>query len=226
MPSSQHWQQVYEEHAPDEVSWFEPIPERSLRLIDASGLPRDASILDVGGGASALANGLLSVGYRDITVADLSAAALEQARQALGRQAADVDWVIADVREHDFGRQFDLWHDRALFHFMVERSDREAYLSAVRRTLRPGGYLIIAGFGPDGPARCSGLPVSRYSPDDLSAELGGEFNRLSDELVAHRTPSGNQQQFLYAHFRRKERLMRSRPPEAAGRIRAKPEPRR
>lgn len=203
MDAARHWQQVYEERAPDQVSWFEATPERSLALIGATGLPRDAAILDVGGGASALARELLRAGYKDITVADLSAAALEQARKDVGSRATEIDWVTADVREHGFGRQFDLWHDRAVFHFMVEPSDREAYLGTLSRTLRPGGSLIIATFGPEGPTKCSGLPVRRYSADDLSAELWAEFEREDDELVGHQTPSGNQQQFLYARFRRK-----------------------
>lgn len=202
MDAERHWQQVYEEREPDQVSWFEAIPERSLALIGATGLPKDAGIVDVGGGASALARELLRAGYNDITVVDLSAVALEQAREDVGDRATDIDWVTTDVREHDFGRQFDLWHDRAAFHFMVEPSDRKAYLGTLGRALRPGGRLIIATFGPEGPTQCSGLPVTRYSADDLSAWLGAEFEREADELVAHETPSGNQQQFLYARFRR------------------------
>jgi SAM-dependent methyltransferase len=203
MDAERHWQQVFEEHAPDQVSWFEATPERSLALIGATGLPKDAGIVDVGGGASALAGELLRAGYTDITVVDLSAAALEQAREDVGDQAMDIDWVTADIRQHNLGRQFDLWHDRAVFHFMVEPSDREAYLGALGRALRPGGSLILATFGPEGPTQCSGLPVRRYGPDDLSVWLGAEFEREDDELVVHETPSGNQQQFLYARFHRK-----------------------
>ena len=203
MDAERHWQQVYEEREPDQVSWFEATPERSLALIEATGLPKEAGIVDVGGGASALAGELLHAGYSDITVAEISTVALERAQTAVGDRAQEIDWVTADVREHDFGRQFDLWHDRAVFHFMVEPADREAYLSTLGRALRPGGHLIIATFGPEGPTQCSGLPVRRYSADDLSAWLGAEFEREDDELVAHETPSGNQQQFLYARFRRK-----------------------
>ena len=203
MDAERHWQQVYEARAPDQVSWFEATPERSLALIGATGLPKDAGIVDVGGGASALAGELLRAGYTDITVIDLSAAALEQARKDIGGRAQEIDWVTDDVRVHDFGRQFDLWHDRALFHFMVEPSDREAYLATLGRALRPAGHLIIATFGPEGPTQCSGLAVRRYSADDLSAWLGAEFECEDDELVAHETPSGNRQQFLNARFRRK-----------------------
>ena len=203
MDAEHHWQQVYEEREPDQVSWFEATPERSLALIEATGLPKEAGIVDVGGGASALAGELLHAGYSDITVAEISTVALERAQTAVGDRAQEIDWVTADVREHDFGRQFDLWHDRAVFHFMVEPADREAYLSTLGRALRPGGHLIIATFGPEGPTQCSGLPVRRYSADDLSTWLGAEFECEDDELVAHETPSGNQQQFLYARFRHK-----------------------
>lgn len=202
--SGDHWDQVYEQRPPDEASWFEQVPERSLEMIASTGLPKDAGIVDVGGGASNLAGELLSAGYVDITVADLSAAAIDEAQKELDPQAGEITWVVADVLEHDFGRHFDLWHDRAFFHFMVEPSDREAYLRALRRALRRDGHLVIASFGPDGPTQCSGLPVRRYSADDLSAELGAGFERLGDDLVAHHTPSGNQQQFLYAHFHRKK----------------------
>jgi SAM-dependent methyltransferase len=197
-----HWERVYRERVPEELGWYEPSPQRSLALIDEAGLTRDAAILDVGGGASGLAGKLLEAGFRDITVVDLSAAALEKARTELGERAARINWVVADAREYDFGRQFDLWHDRALFHFMVEAPDRDGYLTALKRSLRPGGHLVIATFGPEGPTQCSGLPVSRYGIEELSAGLESEFEPVSSELHLHRTPSGREQQFLSAHFRR------------------------
>jgi SAM-dependent methyltransferase len=204
VPSDSHWQQVYEKRAPDQVSWFEPVPELSLALIEASGLPKDAGLLDAGGGASGLAGELVGAGYSDVTVTDLSGAALEQAQAEIGAGADEIEWVVADIRDHDFGRRFDLWHDRAVFHFMVEETDREAYLAVLGRSLRPGGHLIIATFGPEGPTECSGLPVRRYDADDLAAQLGVEFELLDTRPAAHSTPSGKQQQFLYAHFRRRD----------------------
>lgn len=198
-----HWQRKYEERPPDEVSWYERIPETSLALIAASGVGRDAAILDVGGGASHLSGALLRAGYTEITVADLSTAALDRARSDLGDDADRVAWVEADIRIHDFGRQFDLWHDRAAFHFMVETDDREGYLEVLRRTLRPGGHLILATFGPEGPTRCSGLPVHRYGEAELSDEFGATFDLVSSQEVKHQTPSGAGQQFIYAHFQRK-----------------------
>jgi SAM-dependent methyltransferase len=137
-----------------------------------------------------------------VTVLDVSARALELARADLGEAAAEVNWVEADVRSHDFGRRFDLWHDRGVFHFMVEPADRDAYLAALERTLRPGGHLILATFGPQGPTTCSGLPVHRYDAESLTATLGGEYEVVSSRLAEHRTPSGRSQQLLHAHMRR------------------------
>lgn len=195
-----HWQRAYRERQPREVSWYEQAPEVSLELIEGAELAPSAAILDAGGGASSLAGHLIAAGYTDVTVADLSRAALERAREDLGEAAGEVEWVQADLRDHDFGRRFDLWHDRAVLHFMVEPSDREGYLATLRRSLRSGGHAILAAFGPEGPTRCSGLPVVRYSAAELSALLGGEFELLSSRLQDHRTPLGATQQFVYAHL--------------------------
>jgi SAM-dependent methyltransferase len=197
-----HWERAWTTKAPDEVSWFEPAPTGSLELIALSGVPRDAGIVDVGGGASRLAGELHRRGYTDLTVADISAAALEEARSGLGPEAEAIDWVEADVRNHDFGRAFDLWHDRALLHFMVEPLDRTAYTGTLERSLRPGGFALLATFGPEGPTRCSGLEVRRYAAGDLAALLGSEFEPVDSRLILHNTPSGTEQQFQYALFRR------------------------
>jgi SAM-dependent methyltransferase len=202
--SARHWERIYTEREPQALSWYEPSPRTSLELIADAVLPPSAGIVDVGGGASGLAGALLSAGYSDITVADISGAALARAREALGEASEQIAWVEADVRTHDFGRKFDLWHDRAVFHFMVESDDRNAYLAALRRALRRGGHLILATFGPDGPTTCSGLPVDRYSAAALSARVGEGFELLSSRLVEHRTPSGASQQFLYVHMRAAE----------------------
>lgn len=199
-PKSKHWQHVYETRAPDEVSWFQPVAGRSLSLIADSGLPKDAALLDVGGGASVLAGQLLQAGYRDISVADLSASALQRAQDALGKDAERIAWIEADLRRHRFGRTYDLWHDRAVFHFMVEPTDRRDYLATLAQTLRPRGHLILATFGPAGPTRCSGLPVRRYDADDLSRVLGSAFKLVSEHRETHQTPARSGQQFIYAHF--------------------------
>lgn len=198
------WERTYLEKAPHEVSWFEPVPEASLALIDAAGVPPPASILDVGGGASTLADELLRTGYTNVTVADLSPAALGRARARLGEEASRIEWIEADVRTHEFPRRYGLWHDRALFHFMFSVEDRDAYLANMRRALRPDGYLLVATFGPQGPERCSGLPVRRYGPDELRAILGEDFQLVESRTWAHSTPSGKEQQFHYALLRRSE----------------------
>jgi SAM-dependent methyltransferase len=197
--SSDHWSQVYATRAVDEVSWFESVPRSSLAMIEALKLPLDAPIIDVGGGASGLARELSSRGYSDITVADISTEALARARDVFP-EADRVAWIVADIRDHDFGRQFALWHDRALFHFMVSADDRNAYLATLRRSLAPDGHLILATFGPDGPERCSGLPTVRYSPDSLATTIGAAAELESWHTEDHRTPSGSTQQFLFAHL--------------------------
>lgn len=173
-----------------------------MALIDEAGLSPDAAILDVGGGMSKLASELLRRGYDDVTVADISGEALRRAKADLGKAANRVSWVEADVRSHDFGRRFDLWHDRAVFHFMVEPADRQGYLASLDRSLNPGCDLILATFGPEGPTECSGLPVRRYDAESLQATLGANFELISSRLIEHRTPAGRAQQFLYAHLRR------------------------
>ncbi len=198
-----HWDQVYTTRQPTDVSWYEPEPTHSLALIAASGLPADSSIIDVGGGMSSLGTTLIERGYTDVSVADISAAALERGRTQAGHAGRDITWIEADIRTHDFQRQYHLWHDRAVFHFMAQQHDRDGYLDTLCRSLRPGGHLILATFGPDGPDQCSGLPTARYGAQTLSATLGSDYDLLSSELVKHETPSGAAQQFLYAHLRRR-----------------------
>jgi ubiquinone/menaquinone biosynthesis C-methylase UbiE len=200
-----HWDGVYAQRDPRELSWFEPAPEISLALIEQAGVARDRAIVDIGGGTSGLAAALLAGGYTDITVADISAAALHAAATTLGADAQRVRWVTADVRSHDFGRRYDLWHDRAVFHFMVSTPDRDAYLDTLRRALAPGGDAIFATFGPAGPTRCSGLPTRRYDSLELTRRLGPDFHPEVSRLHEHTTPSGEHQQFLYLLARRDPR---------------------
>jgi SAM-dependent methyltransferase len=205
-----HWERAYTERTADQLSWYEPLPQRSLDLIQATRLDHDARILDVGGGASSLAARLLAMGYADITVADISPAALAHAQSEFGSDVARITWIEADIRSHDFGRWYDLWHDRAVFHFMVDAADRDGYLDVLRKTLRPGGHLILATFGPQGPTHCSGLPVERYGADDIQRILGDDFELISSTLAAHRTPSRRSQQFHYAHLLRRPNASRPR----------------
>ena len=202
MDNKSHWESVYRRTALDRVSWYQADPEPSLRLIRQA-IPVDAALIDVGGGASMLPDSLLSVGYHRITVLDLSSAALAAARTRLGRRAARVTWVEGDVLETTFPHGgFDLWHDRAVFHFLTNAPDRLRYVDQLRRALAPDGHVVIATFAPDGPTHCSGLEVARYSPEELHAELGPEFRIVSSLRHEHHTPGGQTQAFTYCLFRR------------------------
>lgn len=194
-----HWERIYGEKRPDEVSWFEPTPSISLELIEEAAIGRDAPVIDVGGGASRLAGELLDRGYTDITVADISGRSLALAKAERGESADRITWIEADVLGDDLGRRFALWHDRAVLHFMVDRGDRDAYLSALRRSLTPDGQLVVATFGPEAPPTCSGLAVHRYAADQL-AELLPDFELASSRYELHHTPGGKEQQFVYARF--------------------------
>ncbi len=200
-----HWRDVYERREPQQVSWYEPSPETSLAWIARAELAPDAAILDAGGGTSALAGDLVRSGHTDVTVADISASAIERAKAELGPLAERVTWLQADLRTHAFDRAYDLWHDRAVFHFMVEDTDRDRYIAVMRAAIGPGGHLILATFGPDGPTECSNLPVRRYGAEELAASLSEGFRLVASQSAEHRTPSGSVQQFLYAHFQRSER---------------------
>jgi SAM-dependent methyltransferase len=198
-----HWEQLYQEQKPEQLSWYQRTPGFSLALIEEASLRLDAAILDVGGGTSRLAGHLVAAGYTDVTVADISEVALERARDDLGAAGTRVTWVQADVRFHDFARCFDLWHDRAVFHFLIKAADRDRYVNVLRRTLRPGGHAILATFSPDGPTHCSGLPVARYRAEELLRIVGADFELVSSRLDLHRTPSGRIQPFTYALLREK-----------------------
>lgn len=199
----EHWEAVWGKRSEQETSWFEPSPARSLAFIEASGVARSEPVIDVGGGASRLVDELLARGHDDVTVLDISDAALEQARQRLGPRADSVTWLCADVTSLRLERPVALWHDRAVLHFLVEEEARERYVAALVSGLRPGGHAVLATFAPDGPERCSGLLVRRYDEDGLSALLGSEFELLRSERHAHVTPAGAEQRFVYTLFRRR-----------------------
>ena len=203
MQTKDHWEKVYTTRATDAVSWFQPHADTSVGLIKATGAALDASIIDVGGGASTLVDDLLALGYTNLTVLDLSATALAAARQRLGGKASRVRWIEADITRANLPeREFDIWHDRAVFHFLTSPEERAAYVQAVFRAVKPGGHVIVATFAEDGPNQCSGLPVMRYRPDELHAEFGEAFALLKHEKEEHHTPSGTVQQFLYCYCRR------------------------
>lgn len=203
MDSKRHWEQVYSSKESDAVSWFQEHAEQSLRLIHNTNLGKDAAIIDVGGGASTLVDDLVAEGYSDLTVLDLSAAALAVAGQRLGNRAHAVHWLEGDVTRAEFPlHRFDIWHDRAVFHFLTEPAERHAYVEQVMRAVRPGGHVIVATFAEDGPEKCSGLPVMRYQPDSLHAEFGEAFLLVEHEKEAHHTPLGVVQQFVYCYCRK------------------------
>jgi SAM-dependent methyltransferase len=198
MDESKHWDRVYERRALDQVSWYRPHLEQSLSLIEQARLPADAAIIDVGGGASTLVDDLLDRGYRRLTVMDISARAMATAQARLGARASTVTWLTGDVTRLDLPeQQFDFWHDRAVFHFLREDQARARYVAAVRRALRPGGHVVVATFGPAGPARCSGLEVVRYSADEIHGQFGRAFRKLSSFTEIHQTPGGVEQEFVY-----------------------------
>ncbi|MDE3022061.1 MAG: class I SAM-dependent methyltransferase [Pseudomonadota bacterium] len=203
MEHKRHWEQVYATRPPDTVSWFQEHADRSLRLIHDTTLDKNAAIIDVGGGASRLVDDLVADGYTDLTVLDLSSKAIDVARKRLGEQAQTVSWIEADITRAKFPRyRFDIWHDRAVFHFLTDPADRHAYIERVWKAVRPGGHVIIATFAEEGPEQCSGLPVMRYRPETLHAEFGETFLLVAHEKESHQTPSGRIQQFVYCYCRK------------------------
>ena len=203
MYSKDHWEKVYSSKPANAVSWFQPHADYSLGLIKAAGVGLDAAIIDVGGGASTLVDDLLANGFTNVTVLDLSSTALAAARKRLGCRAAEVQWIEADINKADLpASQYDVWHDRAVFHFLTTPEERAAYVKTVFRSVKPGGHVIVATFAEDGPAQCSGLPVMRYRPDELHAEFGEAFQLLDHRKEEHHTPSGTVQQFVYCFCRR------------------------
>jgi SAM-dependent methyltransferase len=196
-----HWQNVYTKKGENEVSWFQENPAPSLELIAQFDATPTSAILDIGGGASRLVDHLIDRGFRDVTVLDLSEAALEAAKARLGSLAAQVHWIVADATVWKPQKAYEIWHDRAAFHFLTEDRDRAAYVSRLERALKMGGYAIIATFALDGPEQCSGLPVVRYDPAGLGQTLGRAFQLVHTRRHAHATPWGSDQPFQFSVFR-------------------------
>jgi 2-polyprenyl-3-methyl-5-hydroxy-6-metoxy-1,4-benzoquinol methylase len=197
-----HWQRVYKERGENQVSWFQERPTISLELIEAAGLDRSSAIIEIGGGASRLVDVLGETGYRDLTVLDVSESALSIAKMRLGERAAMVKWVVADVTQWQPTRSYDLWHDRAAFHFLTDESDRTAYIDRLTKAVRPRGHAIIGTFALDGPERCSGLPVVRYDATQLLVMLTPAFALVDMRRDDHKTPWGAIQHFQFSVFRR------------------------
>ena len=197
-----HWDQVYEGKGDDDLSWHQAEPSTSLDLMREAGVTTASSVIDIGGGSSRLVDRLLSHGLSDVSVLDLSDAALNAARQRLGGDADRVTWITADITTWTNARRFDLWHDRAVFHFLTDPADRAAYIARLSDSLTARGHAIIATFAPDGPTQCSGLPVTRYSPEQLADTLGKDFALIEQRYEIHQTPWGSDQSFQYSLLRK------------------------
>ena len=203
MTAKTHWEHIYETKGPTRVSWYQEHAGFSLQNIQNTGIRKTDHIIDVGGGASTLVDDLIADGFQTITVLDVSGAALELARQRLGMRGAEVNWIEADITEVNLPHSaYDVWHDRAVFHFLTQASDRQHYVDTVRNSVRKGGHVIVATFAPDGPERCSGLEVMRYSPESLHSEFGEDFEIVNSTRETHHTPFGTEQKFIYCYCRK------------------------
>lgn len=198
-----HWQNVYATKGEAEVSWFQNSPAMSLEMIRAATPDHDAAIIDIGGGASRVVDALLQDGYRDLAVLDLSANALNVVKRRIGTAASTVDWIVVDVTTWQPAKTYEVWHDRAAFHFLTDPRDRAAYVERLRSAIAAGGHVIIATFAPDGPEKCSGLPVQRHDSASLSGELGPEFELIEARSETHQTPWHSTQAFQFSRFRRR-----------------------
>jgi SAM-dependent methyltransferase len=195
-----HWQNVYQDKSSLDVSWYQKEPILSLELIHSTQVARDEAIIDVGGGASVLVDYLHKEGFTNLAVLDISGNALASAKKRLGDSAKSIEWVEADITQFDAPHQFSLWHDRAVFHFLTDQSDRKSYVKAIKHALRPGGHLIIAAFAIGGPEKCSGLEIVQYDAEKLIAELGADFELVEERNEAHITPANKEQKFMYFRF--------------------------
>jgi SAM-dependent methyltransferase len=199
---AEHWDAIYGKKRPDELSWFQPHLERSFGFVEKCGLLPHSAIIDVGGGTSTFVDDLCARGYQNVTVLDISAAAIDAARQRLGPRGHGVRWRVDDITKVQLpAAAFEFWHDRAVFHFLREPEARRRYVAQVARAVRPGGHIVVAAFGPQGPERCSGLEVVRYSADGLHAEFGATFDKVESVIETHTTPWGTEQEFVYCYCR-------------------------
>lgn len=203
MDKQAHWDKVYRTKGRDEVSWFREHLDTSLRMITNTGIGKDAAIIDVGAGNSTLADDLLDRGFVDVSVLDISGKAIDDSKERLGARAKDINWILADIASVELADDhYDLWHDRAVFHFLTDAKDRRKYVEQVIRALKPGGHIIVASFGLEGPQKCSGLDVIRYSPETMHDEFGESFKLVESVGETHNTPFGTTQDFVYCYCRK------------------------
>ena len=199
-----HWERVYQKQAPTEVGWYQAYPETSLKLINNTAVGHNSRIIDVGGGTSKLSEHLLDQGYKELTVLDISNNSIKKARLQLGEKSSRIDWIEGDVTRYGFKEHYDVWHDRAVFHFLTKIEDRKGYVNSLDQALKLNGHLIIAAFSLEAPPKCSGLSVVRYSPESLQNELGDNFNLVETLVEDHVTPSGVKQNFIYCRFMKRQ----------------------
>lgn len=201
----EHWEKVYRTRPLEDVGWYQPRPETSLDFIEKLNIPLAARIIDVGGGDSLLVDHLLDLGFEDLTVLDISSAAIERAQQRLGDRASGVKWIIKDVVKYDPDEKYDLWHDRAAFHFLTNEEDISRYVSIAEKGVKPGGHLVIGSFSEEGPHKCSGLEITQYSERSLSQRFERSFRKIESLKVDHTTPSGALQNYIFCSFKREPR---------------------
>ena len=203
MDRQEHWENIYKTKKLTEVSWYEPIPETSLEFIKGMNLAKNAAIIDVGGGDSFLADFLLMEGYTNVSVLDISEEALNRVKKRLGERAEEIHWIVEDVTKFQPEQKYDLWHDRAAFHFLTEEDQVQQYLDILKNAVIPGGLVVIATFSEKGPTKCSGIEIKQYSINGLAELLSEDFEMVSCKNVSHETPSGAAQDFIFCSFRRK-----------------------
>ncbi len=203
MDKKNHWETVYQTKSDQQVSWYRQHLDNSLQLILNTGVGKEAAIIDVGGGSSTLIDDLLAHGFADVSVLDISAAALEKSKFRLGEKSTQIEWIEADITNISLPENhYDVWHDRAVFHFLTDAADRQKYVQLVMRSLKVGGHLIVASFGENGPLKCSGLDVVRYNPEKMHNEFGKEFKMVKNLSETHETPFGTAQEFIYCYCRK------------------------
>jgi 2-polyprenyl-3-methyl-5-hydroxy-6-metoxy-1,4-benzoquinol methylase len=205
MTSKTHWETIYQTKAPTQVSWYQSHPRLSLQFIKRTQVDHAAQIIDVGGGASTLVDALIANDFEHLSVLDISATALQVAQQRLGEYAAHITWLEADITQARLPHHFyDVWHDRAVFHFLTRPQDRQSYIESVQHSVKPGGHVIVATFASDGPTSCSGLNIVQYSPEGLHAEFGADFQLADSTRETHETPFGTEQRFIFCYCRKRK----------------------
>ena len=197
-----HWEQIYQTKKPDEVSWYQPTPVTSLSFFEQYDVPKEAKIIDIGGGDSFLVDHLLNRGYKDITVLDISESSLERAKSRLGDRSGLVKWIVEDAASFEPTERYDFWHDRAAFHFLTKEDEIQNYINTVQQSINPSGILVLGTFSEQGPKKCSGIEIKQYSETSMTDRLQGSFEKIKCITVEHKTPFDTIQQFIFCSFRK------------------------